>query len=90
MQVVRPPSRQSVREHLLALLSGDQPREAVADWAAQWVGADARVEDPVVWRALGHLAGADLLTAPGEYLHTEPDFHSWLDEFENGTASPEG
>jgi hypothetical protein len=31
------------------------------------------------------LAGADLQTDPGEYLHHDPDFHAWLDEFENAT-----
>lgn len=79
-----PPSREAVRERLVALLVGDAAREEVADWAGEWVRMDEpTVDDPAVWSALCHLAGADLQTAPGKYLHQDIDFHAWLDELEN-------
>lgn len=78
------PTRNEVRAQLLALLSGASTREQLADWAAEWVRMDdPPVDDPVVWSALRHFAGADLQTSPGEYLHHDVDFHVWLDEVEN-------
>jgi hypothetical protein len=72
-----------VPQRLLGLLTGTAARADVADWASRWIRDDSdRVGDECVWRALKHLAGADLLAAPGVYLHTEPDFHRWLDELE--------
>lgn len=80
----QPPSRSDVRERLVGLLSQELTREDVADWAAEWVRQrDPGVADDAIWSALLHLSGADLQTDPGEYLHHEPDFHAWLDEFEN-------
>lgn len=82
---IPPPSRQEVKGRMLALLSGRRSREEVADWAAVWVcEPDPDVEDPAVWEGLISLSGADLMVAPGEYLHTEPDSHSWLDDLEAG------
>jgi hypothetical protein len=77
------PSRQEVREQLLGLLAGSVARGDAADWASRWIRGDGeRIHDVVVWRALKHLSGADLVSRPGAYLHTEPDFHRWLDELE--------
>ncbi|MGH3117442.1 MAG: DNA-binding protein, partial [Gaiellales bacterium] len=65
----------------MQLLRGDLPREDIAAWAMQWVSADAPgVSDRVVWSALKHLAGADLLAGPSVYLHGEDDIHAWIDE----------
>lgn len=64
-------------------MSGRATREEVADWASTWVTMDnPQVADSVVWAGLHHLAGADLLSSPGEYLHHDIDFHAWLDELE--------
>jgi hypothetical protein len=77
------PSRHEVRDRLLGLLAGKVTRDEAAHWASTWIRDDSqRVNDTVVRRALKHLAGADLLARPGVYLHTEPDFHRWLDELE--------
>lgn len=76
-------SREVVRERLSDLLAGRETREQIADWAAQWVHARVPiVDDPVIWNALKELAGADLRTSPSDYLHSESDFHAWLDELE--------
>lgn len=76
---------------MLDLISGRSSREEVADWAAPWiVQPSPSVADPVVWRALQQLSGADLLNWPGEegeYLHSDVDFHGWLDQLETGDAS---
>ena len=73
------PTRQEVKVRLIDLLAGRASREEVANWAAHWVIADdPGVEDEVVWESLTVLVGADLETAPGVYLHAEPDFEDWL------------
>ena len=83
VMAMQPPSRAAVKQMLMALLVGDTSREEAADWAVEWVRIDdPGIDDPVVWSALCHLARADLQTAPGEYLHHEDNFHSWLDELE--------
>ena len=80
------PTREEVKAALFGLVSGELTREQVADWASRWVFADdPEVGDSVVWDALEALSGADLRTDPNSYLHTEPDFHAWLDHFEQAT-----
>jgi hypothetical protein len=76
---------------LLDLLAGRRSREDVAGWAGQWVNApNPRVDDPVVWKALGEFAGADLRVGTHEYLHSDADFHVWLDDLEGGPAGDLG
>jgi len=87
VNLVREPTRFQVKEAFLGLISGRLSREDVADWANQWVFAgDPDVADGAVWDALQELSGADLQVDPDTYLHTEPDFHSWLDQFEQAIA----
>jgi hypothetical protein len=77
------PNREEVRQRLRDLLAGRLTREEVADWAATWVRqAEPAVHDLVVWDALKQLAGADLRSSPIDYLHTDSDFHDWLDRIE--------
>lgn len=78
-----PPSREVLRTRLLDLLAGRATREEVADWAVEWVRDPMPdVQDPIAWEALKQLAGADLRVSPTDYLHSEVDFHSWLDQLE--------
>lgn len=84
------PSRELVHQRLVDLLAGRATREVVADWAAKWIREPATaVEDPVVWEALKELAGADLRVSPSEYLHSEPDYHAWLDKLELANGDSE-
>lgn len=84
MTEVPAPSRVEVRQRLLDLLAGHVSREEVADWASNWVAAaDPAVDDEVVWGALLQLSGADLRESPTDYLHSEVDFHEWLDRVES-------
>ena len=79
------PGRDEVRLRLHALLTGLSTREDVADWASNWVlDPLPTVDDPKVWQALKQLAGADLRISPVDYLHSESDFHVWLDELGEG------
>jgi hypothetical protein len=67
-----------VREKLLGLVSGGVSREAVAEWAAQWVRLpDPEIDDAVVWKALTRLAGADMISTDRPYLYDENDFNAW-------------
>lgn len=81
--------RQQIHDRLTALASGELDRGEVADWASQLVRDDDRedLRDPVVWQAVDRLAGADLMSAPGSYLHGPTDFHEWLQEFDDVTRS---
>lgn len=77
-----------MRSRLLDLLGGRVTREDVADWASKWVrDAGWDVPDPVTWRALTELAGADLRVNPEDYLHGESDFHAWLDAIESADGA---
>ena len=82
------PSRADVRDQLRRLLAGSASREAVATWASTWVVTEPhpRVDDPLVWRALKQLCGADLLSQPDEYLHDEADFRRWLEPLDEAPA----
>ncbi len=83
MTAASPPDRAQIRQRLSNLLSGGASREETAVWAATWVmQEDPSVDDPVVWEALRELVGADLRVGPDDYLHTEADFHLWLDRVE--------
>jgi hypothetical protein len=75
--------REQVRSYLTRLAAGAVPPGEAADWALRVMQDDAvGPVDPHLWRALDELAGADLLAAPGEYLHGPEDFAHWLAEFE--------
>lgn len=80
------PSAAQVGQILRDLLVEARSREEVADWAAKWVRADTpEVHDSATWEALRELSGADLKVSPTEYLHSEADFHRWLDDLENSS-----
>lgn len=79
---VNEPLRELVRTYLTRLAAGEVPVGEAADWALDVMqGDDEELTDRVIWRALDRLAGADLLQAPGEYLHGPEDFAQWLAEF---------
>lgn len=69
--------------YLTRLAEGAIPPGEVADWALRVMEekSDEAVE-PAIWRALEELSGADLLVAPGKYLHGHEDFAAWRAEFE--------
>lgn len=75
------PSRSELEARLNELISGELARDEATAWAMRWVAApDAGVDDPVVWRALNNLAGADAPSIDRDFLFGEDDFRSWLDE----------
>jgi hypothetical protein len=71
-------------KQLEALVAGDATPDDVAAWATQVMenegNADA-LDDPVTWDILDKMAGADLLSGPGQYLHGQADFAEWLTDF---------
>ncbi len=75
------PSQKCVQAKLLALILGDCSREEVASWAESWmIQDDPDVDDPIVWRALDRLSGADMIDFDRPYLYDEADFRDWLKE----------
>ena len=79
---MKPPTREQIGEVLVSLAQGTIGVEEAASWAYGWMSReDADIDDEVVWDALDPLAGADLQTAPGVYLHGREDFESWLVNF---------
>jgi hypothetical protein len=85
------PTFDETRAKIMDLIRGTATPEEVAAWASQWVmDDDNAVQDPAIWQALDALAGADLEVEPGELLHSDADFHTWLDELETSHASDAG
>ena len=51
----------------------------------QWIAAATPgVDDPVVWRALDNLVGADAVSTERPFLFEESDFQAWLAELREG------
>ena len=79
------PARTTVRACLDDLIAGRRSREAVADWAGQFIRGDyddLEVTDFSAWEMLSTLAGADLKESPTEYLHDLADIKSWARELD--------
>lgn len=76
--------RAEVRAALRNLIEGRRTAEEVADWAVGTMAAleGADVSDMAAWDTLTTLSGADLLTAPGRYLHGAEDYRAWLEELD--------
>lgn len=80
------PPRSEVRQVLRDLVEGRRTPGEVADWATPWIAArHPAVEDEAVWNALTTLSGADIEVEPGDYLHGQEDFETWLEDFEAAT-----
>lgn len=83
MMELPPPSRHDVQRRLILLLAGDISREEASAWAEQWILSDTMISDPVTRDAIHELAGSDLRMTPSDdYMHSEVDFHEWLDKVE--------
>jgi hypothetical protein len=82
--VVDLPNRSEVIEWLEALTCGRSRPDEASKWASHWLladetpGVEVRVVDRPVWDAIVRLAGADLQTSPGSYVHGPDDFSDWL------------
>jgi len=77
------PRLAEVVERLNAVLAGDAPRAAVADWAAGWIARPEAVADPRLWQLL-RLAASLALTSPGAagrspFLHSDADIRDWIE-----------
>ncbi|MGB0384817.1 MAG: hypothetical protein ACPGWR_08350 [Ardenticatenaceae bacterium] len=85
------PSQKEVQAKLLALIFGDCSREEVASWAESWiVQDDPEVGDPIVWRTLDRLSGADMIDFDRPYLYDETDFRHWLEELRSSQKLEKG
>ena len=83
------PTRIEVEARLALLIEDEETRGEVAEWASEFFNYDdpeiyPPVDDPVVWRALTQLSGADLQTSPSDFLHGQEDFRAWLLELRHG------
>ena len=79
------PSRAEVEARMRELISGALSRDEATAWAMQWIAAATpAVVDPVVWRALDNLAGADAVSTDRPFLFEEVDFRAWLEELQEG------
>jgi hypothetical protein len=72
-------------KQLEALVAGDATPDGVAVWATQVMENEdnAALDDPATWDILDKMAGADLLSGPGQYLHGKADFAEWLAGFQS-------
>ncbi|MFC7257776.1 MULTISPECIES: DNA-binding protein [Streptomyces] len=73
------------RSYLRSLAAGTITAEEAAEWALRMMDSDApELRDERIWTALDRLSGADLMVGPGEYMHGQEDFDSWVAEFGDG------
>ncbi len=77
------PSRTDIQRLGQALLNGTLSREAVAEWASEYVAYEdaaiyPEVTDKAVHSALVYLTGYDLRTSPELYLHSPEDLRHSL------------
>lgn len=80
--------RQQIRDRLAALASGELDPADASDWASRVMqDDDDDLRDPVIWQAIDRMSGADLMSAPGSYLHGVTDFREWLQEFDDTIPS---
>jgi len=78
------PDRRTTEAQLWALAHGRLSPEAASDWAMPYVTDESTHPDQMdqpVWHALTQMGGADLRSAPGEYLYGGGDYRAWLSEF---------
>ena len=68
------------RRLLVGLISGQDDRGEVADWAMERMQIEGEdfSSNAALWRLLDRLAGADLKQSPESYLHGVEDFEAWL------------
>ncbi len=77
-------SRANIREKIVQLMSGELDRASVSEWAFAIIDDDhIRVSDPVVWKILQCLGGADLPTTDRDYLYEKEDLNCWLNEIDS-------
>ncbi|MEV6488277.1 hypothetical protein AB0M20_06520 [Actinoplanes sp. NPDC051633] len=71
---------QQIRSRMVGLVQSSVSREDVADWALALIKNESAAysSNATLWTALDRLAGADLQTGPGIYLHGEEDFRAWV------------
>ena len=82
--------RREIEQKMLALSQGNEAREDVSEWALLAMeGDNPELQALDIWRALDRLAGCDLMTAPGEYLHGRNEFQSWHQELARTGELPE-
>lgn len=84
------PTRSEIEHVLVALVDGTMSPEAADRWAAPFVVDESTPPahmDDIVWNALGHLYGADIMEAPGVPLHGPADFTEWLADFRQRRAA---
>ena len=75
------PDHDAIEARLAGLATGRLDKETVDRWAARWITDDTIDWDPLSWWALNLLHGADLRSAPDEYLHDDRQLSEWLAEF---------
>ncbi|MFE0174950.1 DNA-binding protein [Streptomyces sp. NPDC059002] len=78
---------EATRSRLRALADGAVTPEEVSAWALRVRESDVpQLCEGRIWTAVDRLSGADLLAAPGQYLHGKEDFDAWVEEFDGSGA----
>jgi hypothetical protein len=77
------PNKKDIISKINDLIAGKISREEVSTWATEYILFDdpqiyPEIDDAVVWNAIKHLSGADLITTDRPYLYGITDFEEWL------------
>lgn len=84
------PTRDELAERLRAMIEDDGERDAVSDWAQDWIERlgeldEADTRDRAVWRAMVRLVGVNM-AAGGGYNDTKATLRAWLEDL---TSAPQ-
>jgi hypothetical protein len=73
------PTVADVLARLMAILTGDSSRAAVAEWAGGLMGAEPQaIADPALWQLLRLAASVDI-RSNGGFLHSDADIRDWIE-----------
>ncbi|WP_226373487.1 MULTISPECIES: hypothetical protein [Pectobacterium] len=75
------PHRDDLIRKIRALLSGDEDRSSVSEWAFDIYNDDSlKISDSLVSEYLELLGAVDLPSSDRDYLYTDDDFNEWLSD----------
>lgn len=83
MLELRQPKNEEITKKLRDVICGVQTREAVADWASEYIRNDDIIEvtDLEAWEYLVTVSGLDLMVSPGKYLFSTGDVQTWIEGY---------
>jgi hypothetical protein len=82
------PTKAEIIEKLQGVLEGTYSRELVGEWAVSYITNDDTIEivDINAWHCLVDISSIDLMLSPTEYLYSNEDIKSWIEELKENAV----